>query len=967
MKLISFILINVFVLCFSFVNAKNDYLITPVNLKQGLSNSAVLTIFQDQDGLMWFGTYDGLNCYDSQQMEVFRSQSANIEEITFRSNIIQKICQADNDCLWVKTFQGLARFSLVERKIKNVYSNSDTYNIYSNSNGNSWVITGSEVLYYNTALDKFVSLGNILSSPDKIFNAMVSKNGELWVMYSGAREISCFKVESFMSNKDYAKYKTDELQVHNTNISMYFVQGDVFSFVDEEMNLYIYDVDSNAKKFVRNISGVLKKYGKVENILSIGNDIIIAFHLNGLIKLDYGDKYNDVVIDRTIRVFSMVKDRTREIAWVGTDGQGVIMLTENNSIGRTIELTDLSPLLKRQVRCLATDKNGGLWIGTKGDGLIHLLDYENYSYGGDKVEIFSGTSKQSLSDYIPWKHDNRVFTIQESRFHNGLWIGGTNANLLSFYSFEKNMMLPVNGFDVAGNIVEIKGVYEENESTLWVLATLLGLVKLEIDYTGNVINIVSQKNKDIYSLDGEPLLVFYSMVNQGDSVLWIGDRGKGIVKYNIKDDSYRNYSFQKLLNRHIDDILCLCQYDNNKMYVGTSKGVVSMKYSGSDISNVSYIGQEQGLSNDMVHGILSDKNGFLWMSTNKGLNKYNPLSGKMHTFYGNGIHISEYSDGAYYKCPYTGRLFFGGVNGLLYISDNTSVPQYDFPNIVLRDFWIENVRTTQRDYDTDSLKGWKVNVDKGYFKFKFVVPDFVGGDNIEYSYKLEGFDKEWSPYNKVNDVIYSGVPTGKYVFMVRYKKDINENNGKVLYVPIYVYASWYKSSAMFCVYIILILLLLALTLRIYFKRKQSFCLVTTTQTPDGDGKNTEVYEDIVHCGIRFKIYNNEQKNFIEKFISIVEGHIDSEALDVPFIASQFNTSTRQFYRKFNDMSMMDISPNEFIKICRLEKSAQLLKNTDKSIQDILVEVGMNSRSYFYKEFTKRFGLSPKDYRKSEAK
>lgn len=76
------------------------------------------------------------------------------------------------------------------------------------------------------------------------------------------------------------------------------------------------------------------------------------------------------------------------------------------------------------MRCIATDKYGGLWVGTKGDGLIHLNDYENESYEGRCVEIFSGTSKQSLCDYIPWKYDNRVFSITESKFYNGMWIGG---------------------------------------------------------------------------------------------------------------------------------------------------------------------------------------------------------------------------------------------------------------------------------------------------------------------------------------------------------------------------------------------------------------------------------------------------------------------------------------------------------------------------------------------------------------
>ena len=58
----------------------------------------------------------------------------------------------------------------------------------------------------------------------------------------------------------------------------------------------------------------------------------------------------------------------------------------------------------------------------------------------------------------------------------------------------------------------------------------------------------------------------------------------------------------------------------------------------------------------------------------------------------------------------------------------------------------------------------------------------------------------------------------------------------------------------------------------------------------------------------------------------------------------------------------DISPNEFIKLCRLEKAADLLKNTSLSILEIISMIGINSRSYFYKEFIKKFGCTPKDFR-----
>ena len=72
-------------------------------------------------------------------------------------------------------------------------------------------------------------------------------------------------------------------------------------------------------------------------------------------------------------------------------------------------------------------------------------------------------------------------------------------------------------------------------------------------------------------------------------------------------------------------------------------------------------------------------------------------------------------------------------------------------------------------------------------------------------------------------------------------------------------------------------------------------------------------------------------------------------------------STRQFYRKFSDITD-NITPNKFIKDCRLEKAAELLKKTDTPIQDIIAQIGLNSSSYFYKEFTKKNGCTPKDYR-----
>lgn len=55
-------------------NSENDsFFFSKVGYQQGLSNSAVISVFQDSAGLMWFGTYDGVNCYDGRDMDVYRS------------------------------------------------------------------------------------------------------------------------------------------------------------------------------------------------------------------------------------------------------------------------------------------------------------------------------------------------------------------------------------------------------------------------------------------------------------------------------------------------------------------------------------------------------------------------------------------------------------------------------------------------------------------------------------------------------------------------------------------------------------------------------------------------------------------------------------------------------------------------------------------------------------------------------
>ena len=54
-------------------SGRDDYIFSEVDHRQGLSHSSVICIYKDDSELMWFGTYDGVNCFDGKQMETFRT------------------------------------------------------------------------------------------------------------------------------------------------------------------------------------------------------------------------------------------------------------------------------------------------------------------------------------------------------------------------------------------------------------------------------------------------------------------------------------------------------------------------------------------------------------------------------------------------------------------------------------------------------------------------------------------------------------------------------------------------------------------------------------------------------------------------------------------------------------------------------------------------------------------------------
>ena len=590
--------------------------------------------------------------------------------------------------------------------------------------------------------------------------------------------------------------------------------------------------------YIRNLSSLVQKNGTIAGIALFYEDIIIGFRTNGLVRLRTSQKYKEEVVDRNVRIYSIYRDPHQNVLWVASDGQGTIMYAKKYSIATNLMLNQLSSNLSRQVRSVMTDNSGGLWFGTKGDGLLHIPDYRE-NEEASTVTVYSPEGKQNVVSYIRWNKEFPVYKLVQSRYMDGFWIGSGDPGLF-YYSFEDKALHSVE--NLPAQPTEIHGIYEENDSVLYVVTAGSGFHKLILEKQAGTIRFKSQKSYHFFHGQRE-ITMFYPMLPEGDSILWLGSREKGLVRFDKRTEEYKVISLKEMLHKSVDDVLSLYRTKEGLLYVGTTSGLVCLNSNGKQMK-ATYIGREQGLLNDMIHGVLEDENGLLWLGTNRGLIKYNPINGSSHAyFYSAGVQIGEFSDDAYYMCPYTQELFFGGIDGLLYLDKEVQAAPEFYPDILLRKLTVGHTQVVQGDgdYYTDDGKALQLKGTEVSFALSFVVPDFLSGEDIEYSYQLEGYDKDWTSFSSINEASYTGVPAGDYIFKVRYKRDVFDTEYRHFSIPVYILSPWYRSVAAYLVYLVIFLLLLGYVIYLLRKNYLQERMMKTLMGTESCRKSETVY------------------------------------------------------------------------------------------------------------------------------
>lgn len=812
------------ILC-CFPHLIHAYSLRQFSNKNGLSNSAILSLYQDHQGVIWIGSCDGLNIFDGTNIHVYNP--VNPTKAPLSGNLINDIMETEKDVLWIQTNYGLDRLDTKLQTSKSFTEFKDK-NYMAKSRDNDLFIVKDDgyIYYYQPEKQLFQKLEVPQIAFGHVLSTIIDKNNILWVFTSN-NDTRSYQI---IKNKEEIALTPNNLFKHSEQLLWAFAEEDLVYFIDKTYSLYEYDFGNQQQYFIADLKAEVETRGEVSSIIKQQNDYYIGFKSSGLIVLKYmsDQKIKYQMQDTEIHsgIFCLMKDKYQDIVWIGTDGQGVYMYF-NDAFSITNTLLD-TPVyqINNPVRTVYYDEEQTLWIGTKGGGILRIRNYSpetNAAVSFDRISISNSTLT-----------DNTVYCFAPGSA-NRLWIGTENG--LNYYSYQNKQLKAFTVIADGKKVKYVHSINELNDTTLWVSTVGEGIVKVILDKAGSSPSVKSATR--IVLDDGRMASnYFFTSFQENDSILWFGNRGYGAYRLNVETEQLTPYRFDNVVNSQTaNDIFAI--YKNEKGYwLGTSSGLLHFN---EDYSH--YHDRADLFSNNTVHGILEDQQNNLWISTNQGLVRFNPKTNTGQTYdRENRLEVTEFSDGAFYKDSRTETLFFGGTNGFVTVKPNAYIMADYMPQINLKGLSIFGKEYNIHDFlhDKKGKKILQLDYSRNFFCIDFMAIDYINGNNYSYSYKLDEVSSQWIESGTSASAIFSNLAPGQYTLLVKYKNNMNGKECEPQKLLIQITPPWYLSNWAYILYFILIALFCILAVyRIVhqYRRKQHRMIEKLNRK-----KKEEVYE-----------------------------------------------------------------------------------------------------------------------------
>lgn len=823
---------------------------------EGLPQNTVDCILKDSQGFMWFGTWNGLCRYDGYTFITYNKEQ---QGTSLKSNFIQSLCEDQNRNLWIGTDKGLAFFDYHKLSfidIPSVKNNLGTFSI-------TYIIE-------NKDKDLFIA-----TNGNGLWKIMLNQQNETSMIVPGtnrnenpgyASSIRPSENKLFTDEYESIKIGTDKLA--SSVVRHVCISNDQHLLVATANGVSVIDLNGGSPKPVwkvleeqlRGIDISVIFQDSKHNIWIGTSDAGLYHYTTSTTQMRFYnvDENNPSGLDHS-SVYSIIEDLSGQII-VGTLGGLNYYNAENDNFFHFPKNSETRKYLNNPfVNALYADDLGNIWIGTEKGGVNYYSIYQKpfFAIKNDP------TNKNSISH-------NTINSLYKE--DNILWVGtaGGGLNKLNIKTnrnkrFETN---PENPASISNNF--IASILRDNQNNFWV-GTWGGGLNLLLDegkgsfrsyqhasndpstISSSYISCIEKLDEARLLIGGRggldifepgsnsftpvhkkmelhrPFEVGCALVDSKGKV-WVGTE-TGLYRFNRQDlleltDKTREIEFEIFLNDENDPgsiagnyVISLTETNDGTLWIGTyGNGICKYVNDGKNDGFVNY-NENNGLCNNVAYAIEEDLNGELWISTDKGLSKFDPKNESFHNFYRNDGLLNDQFYWAASWVDKDGTMFFGGIEGLNYFTPAEIDPYPNTPQPVFTEFFIFNhpVQVGEKYHSQVVLKKpisqtelVQLSYKDAVFAIEFSALDYFLPQKIRYAYKMEGVDQDWVEVDANRRFAnYTNLSGGSYVFTVKASNSDGIWSDKtsqlqILVKPPFWQTAWFRILAV--LFIVLILL-----------------------------------------------------------------------------------------------------------------------------------------------------------------
>lgn len=678
------------------------------SVESGLPYVQIFAMCQDSRGNLWSGGYGGASKFNGKTFKNYSPKNG------LSNHYVNAIIEDQFHLITVGTIDGLSVIDKVNGTVSNYYMKDGL----PSNNVTSFCLDPRIGLWAGTTKGLCIWDGKkVLTVPyfkDQNITCLLytEKHGVLVGTNKGL----------FIQNKNSFDVLLDSINVSNVSQS----KENHKIYAGTGNGLYLLDLEKHITNVFHINNGLIDE--SITSVLCQKNGIVWIGSKSGLISFNGKEfEYYNIGFDNNSNHIRSLLIDYEDNLWIGTHsglykyrGKGFTVYDKQHGLGSAF------------IYQITRDVNGNLWTATENNGVYKFSNgfFKNYS------------TKQGLPS-------NLVYAILPQD-DGSVWFGGDKG--ISIFKNEVIQNLP---FGASFKLeVPVNCFYRDSKKVIWV-GGQNGLCSMKKN--GNSFDITYYK-LPAKNVDKEGFAV-WSIIEDNKGGIWAGTYLFGLFKLEGNQFVQQAISSPEEVNTALD----LCKDNFGNLYAATLNGVLMFN---PDKHTYKFISEKDGLSSELVYAIGTTKdNHYLWAGTNQGVNRID-IRKLQYDF----IDITKYgrADGFTGVESNTHGIFedadssiwFGTVNGLIKYS-----PKEFIENDNLSKTSITNIKLGYTDTLLANNSSLPFSLNNISFYFDGIC--LTAPEKVLYSYKLEGYDKDWSPYTDVNNTKYDNLPPGKYTFKVK--------------------------------------------------------------------------------------------------------------------------------------------------------------------------------------------------------